>query len=158
VECCLPGKSDEFRDTQATAGALKVTLKSIEIRASGDIEPALSMIGKDHPDAIVVFADPLTASHRQQIAEQALRLRLPMISELREFAQAGALISYGASLVDLFRRGAGYVDKILKGAKPADLPVEQPSKFELIINLKTAKALGLTIPPSVLARADEVIQ
>jgi len=144
------GKSDEFRDTQATAGALKVTLKSIELRASGDIEPALSMIGKDHPDAIVVFADPLTASHRQQIADQAF--------ELREFAQAGALISYGASLLDLLRRGAGYVDKILRGAKPADLPVEQPTKFELVINLKTAKALGLTIPPSLLARADQVIE
>jgi len=152
------GKSGEFRDTQATAVALKVALKSIELRASGDVEPALSMIGKDRPDAIVVFADPLTASHRQQIVEQALRLRLPMIAELRVFAQAGALISYGASLPDLFHRAAGYVDKILKGAKPADLPVEQPTKFELVINLKTAKAIGLTIRPSLLARADEVIQ
>src|SRR5262249_55020649 len=104
------------------------------------------------------FADPLTASHRQQIAEQALRLRLPMIAELREFAQAGALISYGASLPDLFHRAAGYVDKILKGVKPSDLPVEQPTKFELVINLKTAKALGLTIPPALLGRANEVIQ
>jgi len=152
------GKSGEFRDTQATAVALKVALKSIELRASGDVELALSMIGKDRPDAIVVFADPLTASHRQQIVEQALRLRLPMIAELRVFAQAGALISYGASLPDLFHRAAGYVDKILKGAKPADLPVEQPTKFELVINLKTAKAIGLTIRPSLLARADEVIQ
>ena len=129
-----------------------------ELRASGDVEPALSMIGKDRPDAIVVFADPLTASHRQQIAEQALRLRLPMIAELREFAQAGALISYGASLPDLFHRAAGYVDKILKGAKPGDLPVEQPTTFELVINAKTAKALGLTIPQSLLVRADEIIQ
>ena len=152
------GKADEFKDTQATAIALKVTLTSIEIRGSGDIGPALSMIGKDRTDAIVVFADPLTVSHRHQITEQALKLRLPMISELREFAQAGALISYGASLPDLFHRAAGYVDKILKGAKPADLPVEQPTKFELVINLKTAKAIGLTIPPSLLARADQVIE
>jgi len=152
------GKADEFKDTQTTAIALKVTLTSIEIRGSGDVGPALSMIGKDRPDAIVVFADPLTASHRHQITEQALKLRLPMISELREFAQAGALISYGASLPELFRRAATYVDKILKGAEPADLPVEQPTKFELVINLKTAKALGLTIPPSLLARADELIQ
>jgi len=152
------GKSDEFQDTQATAVALKVTLKSIEIRGTQDIEPALSTLGRDRPDAIVVFADPLTAAHRRRFTEQALKLRLPMISELREFTQAGALLSYGASLPDLFRRAAGLVDKILRGAKPADLPVEQPTKFELVINLKTAKALGLTIPPSLLARADQVIE
>ena len=152
------GKSDEFRDTQATAVALKVTLKSIKVQGNHDIDPALSTIARDRPDAIVVFADPLTATHRQHIAEQVLKLRLPMISELREFAQAGALLSYGANLADLFRRAAGLVDKILKGAKPADLPVEQPTKFELVVNVKTAKALGLTIPPSLLARVDEVIQ
>ena len=151
-------KSDEFRDTQATAVALKVTLKSIEVQGNHDIDTALSTIARDRPDAIVLFADPLTAAHRHHITEQVLKLRLPMISELREFAQAGALLSYGASLADLFRRAAGLVDKILKGAKPADLPVEQPTKFEMIINLKTAKTLGLTIPPALLARADQVIE
>jgi putative tryptophan/tyrosine transport system substrate-binding protein len=106
----------------------------------------------------VTFSDPLTVANRRQIVEYATQQRLPMISELRQFAEAGALMSYGASLADLFRRAAGHVDKILKGAKPADLPVEQPTKFELMINLRTAKALGLTIPPSLLLRADHVIE
>jgi putative tryptophan/tyrosine transport system substrate-binding protein len=152
------GKAAEFRDMQATAVALKVMLQSFEVRGPGDFDRALSIIGRDRPDAMVAFSDPLTISHRQQIIEYTTKLRLPMISELGEFAKAGALMSYGASLADLLRRAAGHVDKILRGAKPADLPVEQPTKFELVINLKTAKALGLTIPPSLLARADEVIQ
>jgi putative ABC transport system substrate-binding protein len=152
------GKAAEFRDMQATAVALKVTLQSFEVRGPGDFDRALSIIGRNRPDAMVAFSDPLTISHRQQIIEYTTKLHLPMISELGEFAKAGALMSYGASLADLLRRAAGHVDKILRGAKPADLPVEQPTKFELVINLKTAKALGLTIPPSLLARADEVIQ
>ncbi len=152
------GKAAEFRDMQATAVALKVTLQSSEVRGPGDFERALSIIGRDRPDAMVAFSDPLTVSHRQQIIEYTTKLRLPMISELREFAKAGALMSYGANLADLFRRAAGHVDRILKGAKPADLPVEQPTTFELVINLKTAKALGLTIPPSLLQRADQVIE
>ncbi len=152
------GKAAEFKDMQAAAVALRVTLQSFEVRAPGDFDRALSMIGRDRPDAMVAFSDPLTISHRQQIIEYTTKLHLPMISELREFAKAGALISYGASLADLLRRAAGHVDKILKGAKPGDLPVEQPTKFELVINLNTAKALGLTIPPSLLARADEIIQ
>jgi putative ABC transport system substrate-binding protein len=100
----------------------------------------------------------LTVLNRRQIVEFAMQQRLPLISELRQFAEAGALISYGASLADLLRRAAGHVDKILRGAKPADLPVEQPTKFELIINMKTAKALGLAIPPSLLLQADQIIE
>ena len=107
---------------------------------------------------MIVFSDPLTVSHRRQILELVAKLRLPMISELRQFAEAGAVISYGASLADLFRRAADHVDKILKGARPADLPVEQPTKFELVINLRTARALGLTVPPALLQRADQVIE
>ena len=100
----------------------------------------------------------MPVSNRRQIVDYATRQRLPMIAELRQFAEARALMSYGASLADLFQRAAGHVDKILKGAKPADLPVEQPTKFEFVINLKTAKALGLTIPQTLLMRADEIIQ
>jgi putative ABC transport system substrate-binding protein len=153
-----PGKAAEFRDSKATAAALKVTLHSVEVRAPNDFQRAFSSLGRHHPNAMVTFADPLTVSNRRQIVDYATRQHLPMIAELRQFAEAGALMSYGASLADLFRRAAGHVDKILKGAKPADLPVEQPTKFELVINLKTAKALGLTIPQSLLVRADEIIQ
>ena len=152
------GKAAEFRDTQATAAALKVTLQPVEVRESSDFDRVLSISARDRPDAMVVFSDPLTISHRRQIIEFTMKFRLPMISELRQFPKAGGLMSYGADIADLLRRGAGHVDKILKGAKPADLPVEQPTKFELVINLKTAKALGLTIPPSLLGRADEIIQ
>ena len=152
------GKAAEFRDTQAAAAALKVTLQSAEVREPGDFDRVLSASARHRPDAMVVFSDPLTISHRRQIIEHATKFRLPMISELRVFADAGGLMSYGASIADLFRRAATYVDKILRGAKPADLPIEQPTKFELVINLKTAKALGLTISPSLLQRADEVIQ
>ena len=153
-----PGRSAEFRDTQTAAAALKVTLQSVEVREAGDFDRSLSMIRGHRPDAVIVFSDPLTLSRRHQVIEYMTNLHLPMISELHQFAEAGALMSYGASLTDLFRRAADQVDKILRGAKPADLPVEQPTKFELVINLKTAKALGLTIPPSLLLRADEVIQ
>src|SRR5262249_5703639 len=153
-----PGKRAEYRDSEATAAALKVTLHSVEVRGPDDFDRAFSNLGRYHPDALLTFADPLTVSNRRQIIDYAIRQHLPMMSELRQFVAAGALMSYGASLVDLFRRAAGHVDRILRGAKPADLPVEQPTKFELIINLKTAKALGLTIPPSLLLRADQVIE
>jgi ABC-type uncharacterized transport system substrate-binding protein len=152
------GKAAEFKDTQATAAALKVTLLPVEVRESRDLDRALSISPRHPPDAMVVFSDPLTVSHRRQIIEYTTKFRLPMISELREFAKAGALMSYGAGIADLLRRGAGHVDKILKGAKPADLPIEQATKFELVINLRTAKVLGLSIPPSLLGRADEVIE
>jgi len=153
-----PGKAAELKDSQATAAALKVTLQSVEVRGPNDFHRAFEIVGRYHPDAMVTFADPLTIANRQQIVGYTTKHRLPMISEVRYFAAAGALMSYGASLADLFRRAAGHVDKILKGAKPGDLPVEQPTQFELAINLKTAKALGLTIPPSLLLRADQVIE
>jgi putative ABC transport system substrate-binding protein len=105
-----------------------------------------------------VFADPVAFTRRAQIAELAMRHRLPTVFHFREFVEAGGFMSYGARLTDLYRRSATYVDRILKGAKPAELPVEQPTRFELVINMKTAKALKLTIPPALLARADQVIQ
>ena len=129
----------------------------VEFGAS-DVAPAFTEVARARPDAVFLVGGTLSYAHRGQLAEQALKKHLPMMCEAREHAEAGCLISYAASLNDLFRRAAIYVDKILKGAKPADLPVEQPTKFELVINLKTAKALGLTIPPSLLARADQVIE
>jgi putative ABC transport system substrate-binding protein len=112
----------------------------------------------EHPDALLTLADPLTLFHRDRIIEMAAKNRVPAMYELAEFVEAGGLISYGPSILANYRRAAVYVDKILKGAKPGDLPVEQPKKFELVINLKTAKQIGLTLPPNVLARADRVIK
>jgi len=109
-------------------------------------------------DGLMQMEDPLFVTHHRQLAELAIRSRLPAIAGQREYVDAGGLVSYGTNIPDLYRRAATYVDKILKGAKPADLPIEQATKYELVINLKTAKALGLTMPPSLLARADEVIQ
>jgi putative ABC transport system substrate-binding protein len=153
-----PGQAAELRNTETAAKVLKITVQPVAVQDVGDFPHAFSTITSYRPEAIVVFSDPLTVTNAQQIIGYATQQRLPLISELRHFAEAGALMSYGASLADMFRRSAAYVDKILKGAKPADLPIEQPTKFELIINLKTAKALGLTIPPSLLARADQVIE
>jgi len=113
---------------------------------------------KDRADALFVVTSAILFRERVQIAQLAVKNRLPVVFALREFAEAGGLMSYGTNLPEMFRRAAAYVDKILKGAKPADLPVEQPTTYQLVLNLKTAKALGLTIPPSLLVRADEVIQ
>jgi len=153
-----PGKALELSETQSAARALGVKLQSVEVRGPNDFPSAFSEITKVSPDALITFADPLTNSERRRIVDFAVRSRLPMISETRSFADTGGLMTYGASVADLVRRSAIYVDKILKGAKPANLPIEQPTKFELIINLKTAKALGLTIPQSLLMRADQVIE
>jgi putative ABC transport system substrate-binding protein len=153
-----PGKAAELRNTETAAKVLKLTVQPVAVRDAGDLPHALSTITSHRPEAIVVFADPLTVTNAQQIIGYATQQRLPLISELRLFAEAGALMSYGASLADMLRRSAAYVDKILRGARPGDLPVEQPTKFEFVINLKTAKALGFTIPPSLLARADQVIE
>jgi putative ABC transport system substrate-binding protein len=130
----------------------------VEIRSPDGFDSAFTAITRERPDALIMTADHLHQLHVGRIIEFAARSRLPTMHQLREHVEAGGLMSYGTSLPDLFRRAASYVDKILKGAKPADLPVEQPTRFELVINLKAAKALGLTIPPSVLLRADHVIQ
>jgi putative ABC transport system substrate-binding protein len=148
----------EWKAIDAAAPAFGVVASSLEVRKSEDLEPAFTAMRKQRLDALVVELDPLTLHHRKQIVALARRYRLPDIYASREFVEAGGLISYGVNYPDLYRRAAIYVDKILKGAKPADLPIEQPTKFELLINLKTAKALGLTIPPSLLARADQVIE
>jgi len=143
---------------EAAARRLNVALEVVDIRSPDDFEGAFAVIVGKRVGAVIVNAGPLTYMRRQQIADLALKHRLPAITTLNEFAQAGLLMTYGPNLPDLYRRAASYVAKILGGTKPGDLPVEQPTKFELVINLKTAKALGLTIPQSVLLRADEVIQ
>ena len=153
-----PDKKLEWEDTQAAARALGVTLHSVEVRGPDDFDGAFATILAEPPDALVVFSDALTLTHQLRIVDFATQHRLPMVSEGKEFAVAGGLMTYGASLPALIRRSAYYVDRILKGAKPADLPVEQPMKFELVINLKAAQALDLTIPPILLFQADEVIR
>ena len=153
-----PPRKLEFKQTEDAAPRVGVKLLSLEVRGPEDLEGQFSAITKEPVQALIVFVDPITVTHRKRIADLAARARLPMISGEREFAAAGALMSYGPSFPELFRRAATYVDKILKGAKPADLPVEQPTKFELVINLKTARTLGLTIPQPLLLRADQLIQ
>jgi putative ABC transport system substrate-binding protein len=147
-----------FKETVGAARTLGVELQSLEIREAPDLDGALEAATGQHAEALIAVEDPLTIDLRKKIAGFAADHRLPVISGLRMFADSGALISYGADLTDILRRSVVYVDKILKGAKPSDLPVEQPTKFELVINLKTAKSLGLTVPPLLLARADEVIE
>jgi putative ABC transport system substrate-binding protein len=135
-----------------------VRLQLLEFRGSDELEGALASMAATRSDALIVPADATAFQQRARLIAFTAKHRLPAIYPQRETVEAGGLMAYAPSQIDLWRRAATYVDKILKGAKPADLPVEQPTKFELVINLKTAKALGLTIPPSVLARADEVIQ
>jgi len=147
-----------FKETQAAGRTLGIQIQSLEVRAPDNFDGAFEGARRERSDALITVEDPLTFSQRQRVADFTAEQQLPSLHGLREFAAAGGLMSYGASLVDLFRRAAGYVDKILRGAKPADLPVQQPTKFELVINLRIAKALGLTIPPGVLAIADEVIE
>ena len=130
----------------------------MEVRNREEIERVLSAAAKERPQALFELPDPLTFFNRQLITEFAAKHKLPAMYSFREYVDAGGLMSYGTSFPDLFRRAATYVDKILKGTKPADLPVEQPMKFEFIINLKTAKQIGLKIPPNVLARADRIIK
>jgi putative ABC transport system substrate-binding protein len=145
-------------EMKTAAGALRATLQPLELRGLDDVEPAFAAMKAERASALIVLRNPLTATHRARIVDLAATSRLPAMYGDREFVDAGGLMSYGVNIADLWGRAAIYVDKILKGAKPADLPVEQPTKFDLVINLKTAKALGLTIPPSLLQRADEVIQ
>jgi putative ABC transport system substrate-binding protein len=138
--------------------SLGVQLRVVGVRGPGEFDEAFRAVTTNRAQALLVFADPMTFAHRKRLAELAIKHRLPAMGSLREYAEAGNLMSYWADRGALFRRAASYVDRILKGAKPGDLPIEQPTKFELVINLKTAKALGLTIPPSLLLRADQVIE
>jgi putative tryptophan/tyrosine transport system substrate-binding protein len=147
-----------FKETQAAGRTLGIEIQSLEVRGPDDFDGAFEAARKQRPDALITVEDPLTFAYQTRITHFATADQLPSLHGLREDVMAGGLMSYGANLADLFRRAAGYVDKILKGAKPADLPVQQPTKFELVINLKTAKALGLEVPPTLLARADEVIE
>ena len=147
-----------LRSTHTAATSLGVHVQSFELRGRDDFDRVAAEIVKARSDALIVVFDALTFLLRHRIAEFAAANKLPAIYEVREFAEAGGMMAYGPHLPDLFRRAAFFVDKILKGAKPRDLPVEQPTKFELVINTKTAKALGLTIPPVVLLRADHVIE
>ena len=152
------GTAPQLRHAQDAARALKVQLQPLEARAPNDIDRAFAAMTKEGAGAVVVLVDAMFVDQRTRIADLAARHRLPSVYGLMDFAEAGGLMFYGANDTDRFRRAAIFVDKILKGAKPADLPVEQPTKFALVINLKTAKALGLTIPQSVLARADQIIE
>ena len=153
-----PANASVWHETQAAARALGLLLHSQDVRGAQDFEGAFALMMQVHPDALLVLDDALINMHRQHIVEFATQEHLPSVFAARESVVAGGLMSYGPSLPALFRRAATYVDKILKGVKPADLPMEQPMKFELVINLKTAKALGITMPPSLLLLADEVIQ
>jgi putative ABC transport system substrate-binding protein len=151
-------KELEWRAMQGAADALGVTLRSVEVHRAPDFARAFTALTEARPDALITLSEPLTIAHRREIADFALTHRVPLISHVREFAAAGGLLTYGPSLPAFFRRAAAYVDKILKGAKPTDLPVEQPMTFELVINLKTAQALGLTIPPILLFQATDIIR
>jgi putative tryptophan/tyrosine transport system substrate-binding protein len=146
------------QEVEAAARVLMTQLQVVEARDPGEFEGAFRAIARGHAQALMTLPDPMIWTHRTRIAELALKGRLPTMFPEREFVDAGGLMSYGPSLPDLWRRAATHVDKILKGSKPGDLPIEQPTTFELVINLKTAKALGLTIPPSVLRQATEVVE
>ena len=148
----------QLKEMELAAPALGIVLQSLPIRNANEIDASLSAAMQANAQAIVTMDDPLVQSQRAHVVEFAMRQRLPVMGEFRPFTEAGALMSYGPNQIDMWRRAAAYVDKILKGAKPADLPVEQPTKFELVVNLKTAKALGLDVPQSILLRATEVIE
>jgi putative tryptophan/tyrosine transport system substrate-binding protein len=152
------GNAQQLREMELAAAAFGVQLQFLDILGPKDIETAFRAAGKGRVDAVLILRSPVLNSHRTQVVDLAAKNRLPATYPQSEFVEAGGLMSYGVSQNDLTRRAATYVDKILKGAKPADLPVEQPKKFEFIINLKAAKQIGLTIPPNVLARADKVIR
>jgi putative ABC transport system substrate-binding protein len=154
----MPGHAQSLREIELAAGAFKVQVQHLDVLSPKDIETAFRAASKERADAVLTLSSPILSSRRAQITELAVANRLPVMYHRADYVGAGGLMTYGVNLLDLDRRAATYVDKILKGAKPADLPVEQPTKFELIINLKAAKQIGLTIPPNVLARADRVIK
>jgi ABC-type uncharacterized transport system substrate-binding protein len=153
-----PGIAQELKEAELAAGAFGVKLQHLDVVSPKDIETAFRAASTGHADAVLVLNSAILLSQRKQLIDLAVKTRLPATYNSAEFVEDGGLMTYGVSFVDLHRRAATYVDKILKGAKPAELPVEQPKKFELIINLKAAKQIGLTVPPNVLARADRVIR
>ena len=148
----------QFAVIQYVAPSVRAEVSPIDVREVSAIEPALATFASSGNSGLIVSGSPLSVVHRERIVALAARHKLPAVYQERNYVAAGGLISYGADWVDQYRRAAGYVDRILRGEKPADLPVQAPTKYELVINLKTAKALGLEIPPTVLARADEVIE
>jgi putative ABC transport system substrate-binding protein len=150
--------NDMMKETEAAGLTLGLHVRFVAVQGPDELDRAFSTIAAERTDAVMVFPSPMLFAERRRIVDLAGKLRLPLISMGKEFVELGGLMSYGADITDFIRRGATYVDKILKGAKPADLPVEQPTKFELFINLKTAKELGIEIPATLLARADEVIE
>ena len=147
-----------LREVEVAGRSLRVQLQILKAQGPEEFASAFAAMTRERAGALYVVGDPMFVSHRRRLAELAAKSRLPAVYELKDHAEAGGLMVYGPSTLDMYRRAATYVDKILKGAKPGDLPIEQPTKFELVINLKTAKALGLTIPPSLLQRADQVIE
>src|SRR5499433_3421425 len=153
-----PGNADTLRELEVAAQELKVKLQYLDILNPNDIETAFRAAGKERAGAVILLSNSILTSQRRQIIDHAVKSRLPVSYARPEFVESGGLMTYGPSFVDLCRRAATYVDKILKGTNPADLPVEQPMKFEFVVNLKAAKQIGLTIPPNVLTRADKVLK
>jgi putative ABC transport system substrate-binding protein len=158
VDLATPEAAGDWASTLAAAGSLRVELVRVDVQSPADLEGALAAVIQAHPDGLLPFSSPLLFRSRARLVEFAAANRLPALYANRPAAELGGLMAYGASLPDLFRRAAYYVDRLLKGAKAAELPVEQPTKFELVINLRTAQALGLTVPPALLLDATEVIQ
>jgi putative ABC transport system substrate-binding protein len=154
----IPGNAQVVKEMETAAQAVRVHLQYLDVPGPTDMETAFREASQARADAVLVLNNPVITAQRTQAADLAVKSRLPAVYVAREFVEAGGLMSYGVNMPDLFRRAASYVDKILKGAKPADLPVEQPMQFELVINLKAAKAIGLMIPPTVLFQATEVLQ
>lgn len=152
------GMRARFEQAQAAAPAVGLTVRSMEVRDSRELDVAFEAIIREHSEALIILVDPFTRGQRSRIVEFAAEQRLPAIYETRDFVDVGGLMSYGPNFADQFRRAATYVDKILRGAKPADLPIEQPTNFELVINMRAAKALGIKIPESILLRADKAIE
>jgi putative tryptophan/tyrosine transport system substrate-binding protein len=153
-----PGRQQLVKETEAAAPRLGLQVQALEVRNPGDIGSAFAAMAREAAEAVLIYGSSILYARRAAITELAMNRRLPTMCSALEWMDAGFTMSYGTSLKDMYRRAAYFVDKILKGAKPADLPVEQPTKFELVINMKTAKALGLTIPPSLLARANHLIE
>jgi putative ABC transport system substrate-binding protein len=153
-----PGDAQALRETVLSAGSFEMYLRYLDVLDPKDIETVFRAVAKGRADAVLLLGNPILNAHRKQIVDLAVRHRLPATYARPEFVEAGGLMYYGTNYNDLYRRAATYIDKILKGAKPADLPVEQPTKFELSVNLRTARAIGLSIPPGLLQRADQVIE